>query len=70
MLKVKHTVFTHQVSTTKSGKLPTVRDIKIDESIHLKFEVPKNLSDKQATKWINKNAKEIVGRWEKNAKGI
>lgn len=52
--------FTRQMN---SGKLPLVRDIKIDESIHLDFSIPKEVTDNDASKWINKHANEISKKW-------
>jgi hypothetical protein len=48
------------------GKLPVKRDIKIDESIHLDFEVPKEIKDEDGSKWITDHSGEIVRGWEKN----
>ena len=53
------------IKQSESGKLPLIRDIKIDESIKLDFEVPKSVTDKQSSKWITKHADEIVRGWEK-----
>jgi len=53
------------VKQLESGKLPIVRDIKLDESIKLEFEVPKEVTDKECSKWISDNSDEIVRGWEK-----
>lgn len=46
----------------KSGKLPLVRDIKLDESIKLEFEVP-DMPDKDAKDWIKEHTEEIASNW-------
>ena len=58
------------VNQMKSGKLPLVRDIKVDESIKLSFEVPKKIKDKDSSKWITDHTDEIVRGWEENARSI
>jgi hypothetical protein len=57
--------FTNQM---KSGKLPVVRDIKLDESIKLDFEVPKDIPDKECSGWITEHTDEIVRKWEEGDK--
>lgn len=44
--------------------LPLVRDEKIDESIDLSFETPKDVSDQEATDWISEHAEEIAIKWK------
>jgi glycosyltransferase involved in cell wall biosynthesis len=51
------------VLQTENGKLPVKRDIKLDESIKLEFEVPKEVPDKEAHIWIGKNSNKIVTGW-------
>jgi hypothetical protein len=46
-----------------SGKLPIVRDIKLDESISLPFTVPKEVEDKDCAKWIEVHTPEIIRGW-------
>lgn len=48
----------------RTGKLPLVRNPEIDKTISLQFEVPKELSDQEATQWINENADQIIAQWE------
>lgn len=55
------------VYQTESGKLPVKRDIKLDESITLKFQVPKDVPDKEAHIWIGKNSNNLVRGWLNNA---
>lgn len=45
------------------GKLPLKRDKKIDESIHLLFEVPKDISDEEGAEWTKNHANELVEKW-------
>lgn len=51
------------VKQMESGKLPIKRDIKLDESIHLAFEVPKEVENKDCAKWIEEHSEEIVRGW-------
>lgn len=51
------------IKQSESGKLPIVRNIKLDESVKLLFEAPKNIKDKDCSKWIAKHADEIVKKW-------
>ena len=50
---------------TENGKLPVKRDIKLDESISLPFEVPAEVKDEDCAKWIQDNSVAIVNSWEK-----
>ena len=45
------------------GKLPLVRDQKIDDSINVDFEIPKNIKDENCSEWITKNTDRIVKEW-------
>ena len=47
----------------EKGKIPVVRNKKIDDSIHLPFKVPK-MDDKIVGKWIDDNALEIMKQWK------
>ena len=49
---------------TEEGKLPVVRDEKLDESISLPFEVPAEVSDADCANWITAHTLEIVRGWE------
>lgn len=49
---------------TENGRLPLVRDEKIDDSITLKFEVPKDIKDEDCAEWINENSDKIEGGWK------
>ncbi len=56
------------IKQVESGKLPLTRNIRLDESIKLDFEVPKEVSDKESSDWITKHSDEIVKNWgEPNA---
>lgn len=55
------------IQQMESGKLPIKRDIKLDESISLPFEVPKNIKDKDCADWISGHSDEIVRGWLKDA---
>lgn len=52
--------FTKQM---EQGKLPVVRDDKLDKSINLKFEVPKELKDEDCSVWIKAHSEEIQQKW-------
>jgi glycosyltransferase involved in cell wall biosynthesis len=47
------------------ANLPLKRDQKLDSSIKLPFEVPKELKDEECANWINEHATEIVKTWIK-----
>jgi glycosyltransferase involved in cell wall biosynthesis len=51
------------INQMKSGKLPVVRDTKIDESIHLPYNVPDKLSDNEAKQYVADNTEEIIKSW-------
>ncbi|MHA1303084.1 MAG: glycosyltransferase [Candidatus Heimdallarchaeaceae archaeon] len=46
-----------------TGELPIIRDEKKDDSIQLDFTVPKEVKNKDASKWINQNARKILIGW-------
>jgi glycosyltransferase involved in cell wall biosynthesis len=48
------------INQMKSGKLLPKRDISLDNSIHLDFEVPKEIEDKDCAEWIKEHAEKIV----------
>jgi len=48
---------------TEKGILPIKRDAKIDNSISLPFEVPKEVKDKDCAIWIRDHIEEIIKRW-------
>lgn len=56
------------IKRTEDGKLPVIRDIKVDESITLDFRVPKDVEDKDCAEWIDKHSAEIIRGWEENAR--
>jgi hypothetical protein len=47
-----------------NSELPPVRDEKVDASINLKFEVPKEIEDKDCASWINEHSLEIQSKWD------
>jgi glycosyltransferase involved in cell wall biosynthesis len=49
---------------TEKGKLPVIRDEKLDQSISLPFEVPAEIKDEDCADWITQHASEIVKGWE------
>lgn len=53
------------VKKTDEGRLPLIRDEKIDEKIKLDFKVPDNIPDDEAGRWIEKNSEDLVKLWEK-----
>lgn len=57
--------YSYLVMGIESDKLPLVRDEKLDKSINLKFEVPKEVADKDCAKWIREHTREIVEGWTK-----
>lgn len=60
-------VYLYLVDGLKKGRIPIIRDSKLDDSIHLKFEVPKDIKDEDCANWINNNAENIARRWIKDA---
>jgi glycosyltransferase involved in cell wall biosynthesis len=51
-------------NNTESGKLPVIRDEKLDKSISLPFEVPEEVKDEDCANWITVHTNEIVRGWE------
>ena len=51
------------VRQMERGKLPLVRDEKLDASIDIDYSVPKEVSDKDAAKWVTKNTKKVMKGW-------
>lgn len=47
----------------EEGKLPIIRDPKIDDKLDLTYEVPKEVDDSQMKEWIRDNSPLIVARW-------
>jgi len=52
------------VRQIEEGKLPIVRDEKLDDKINLYYEVPKEVKDEDCAKWIENHSQEIVKSWE------
>ena len=48
----------------ESGKLPIVRDEKLDASITLPYEIPEDIKDEDCEMWVVKHAEEIVKKWD------
>ena len=51
-------------SKTDTGELPVKRDQKLDDSISLPFEVPKEIEDEDCAAWITEHTEEIVKKWK------
>jgi len=49
---------------TEKGKLPIIRDEKLDQFISLPFEVPEEIPDDQCSGWITQHTQEILKGWE------
>ena len=58
------------VEKMKEGKMPLIRDEKLDATIKLDFEVPKDIKDEDCSEWIAKNTKKIVQEWINTKKDI
>lgn len=50
------------VRETEAGNLPIIREQKIDDKIHLDFDLP-DIKDEDFGKWVKKNSKSIVKQW-------
>jgi glycosyltransferase involved in cell wall biosynthesis len=48
---------------TEQGKLPVIRDEKLDQSISLPFEIPEEIPDEECADWITQHTQEIVEGW-------
>lgn len=55
--------FEWMLKQMKSGKLPLRREKEIDDSIELKYEIPKELDQDGAVEWMRKNMKNILNKW-------
>ncbi len=55
--------FVWMTRQVKSGKLPVVRDPKIEKKIDLQYTIPKEVEDKDAVDWMRKNIEEIIKKW-------
>jgi hypothetical protein len=55
--------FQFLMAMIKLGKLPLVRNSNIDRKISLKFDLPHDMNEEEATKWINKNSTKIAMKW-------
>lgn len=49
---------------TEAGRLPIVRDEKLDQSISLPFTVPEEVKDEDCPSWITAHTAEIVESWK------
>lgn len=49
----------------KNGTLPLVRDVKVDNSLNLRYEIPDNIKDEECSDWIAEHAEEIAEGWLK-----
>jgi len=48
-----------------AGKIPAVRDEKLDDTVFLNYEIPAEVSDQDAEKWVDQNMDKIIRRWKK-----
>lgn len=55
--------FLWMVDQMDKGKLPTIRDPKIEEKIDLQFTIPEEVTDEECTKWIRENGVGIAKKW-------
>lgn len=51
------------ITQTEAGKLPVKRDVKIDNSTSLDYEIPKEVTDEECKDWIRKNYKQVAEKW-------
>jgi glycosyltransferase involved in cell wall biosynthesis len=51
------------VRKTNNGELPIIRDEKLDATISLPFEIPKEVEDKDCADWVMKNTLRLVEEW-------
>lgn len=56
--------FIWMVNKMDSGELPLVRDQKTDDNIDLKYQIPSDLDQKGAVKWMKKNLDKIIEGWK------
>jgi tetratricopeptide (TPR) repeat protein len=57
--------FTYLVNMTNSGRLPLVRDANIDRKIKLTDDMPQDLDQEGAAKWIQANVERLSKGWMK-----
>jgi len=57
-------LFEHQM--IKLGKLPLVRDEKLDDLIELKYDIPAEIENENVVKWLQESAPEMVEGWYKD----
>lgn len=55
--------FIWMMEQMKKGKLPVVRDPKIEEKIDLQYTIPQEIPDKEAVKWMRAHTNDIVKSW-------
>lgn len=49
----------------KAGRLPIIREQKLDDSISLKYTIPDEVKDKDMSKWVDDHIDEIIEGWKK-----
>lgn len=52
------------IRAMERGRLPLVRDPKLDANLDLPFTVPETVTEKDASQWIEDHTEEIVKGWE------
>lgn len=55
--------FIWMMQQMEKGKLPTIRDPKIEENIDLQYTIPEEVEDKDCVKWMREHTQEIVEKW-------
>ncbi|MCX8158642.1 MAG: glycosyltransferase [Candidatus Diapherotrites archaeon] len=55
---------------TEKGRLPLIRDEKLDEKINLLYKIPEEVKNEDCDKWIENNSKKIVELWKKEVRII
>lgn len=56
--------FVWMVTQMNKGKLPTVRDPKIENTIDLQYTIPAEVSDDDCVSWMRANLDNIISSWE------
>jgi len=59
-----HPFYKWMILQMERGKLPIIRDEKVDKSIHIDFSVPKEISDLDAPNWTSENSLKIMKKWK------
>jgi hypothetical protein len=68
--KLSNPRYGFEVEMIKRGKLPLVRNEKIDNQISLLYDMPDEVPDKDVVKWLKIHNNEIVGMWLNKYKNL